>query len=79
MAFHIKNPQTDALARKVAKAKGTSLTAAVHQALEQEYSRATGRSAALEDALEIVRRFRQKGNRTRGAAADKAFIDSLYE
>ncbi|MER8779055.1 type II toxin-antitoxin system VapB family antitoxin [Mesorhizobium sp. M0092] len=30
MAFHIKNPETDALARRVAALKRTGLTEAVH-------------------------------------------------
>ncbi len=79
MAFHIKNPDTDALARKVARVKGLSLTEAVHQALEREYRRETGRSALMEDALDIVRRFQEKGDRSKGAPADRSFIDSLYE
>ena len=79
MAFHIKKPETDALARKVAKAKGVSLTAAVHQALEREYFRETGRSPFMEEALEQIGRFREKGDRGKGAPADKAYIDSLYE
>lgn len=32
MAFHIKNPETDALARRVAALKRTGLTEAVHAA-----------------------------------------------
>ena len=79
MAFHIKNPRTDELARKVAKAKGVSLTAAVHQALEHEYKRETGRSDFVERTMEAVRQFQEKGDRTKGLPADKAFIDSLYE
>lgn len=79
MAFHIKRTETDALARKVAKAKGTSLTTAVHQALEHEYQRETGRSAFMDDAVDLIRRFREKGDRAKGAPADKDFVDSLYE
>ena len=36
MAFHIKNPKTDALARKVAAIKKIGLTEEVHTALEHE-------------------------------------------
>ncbi|HMQ57813.1 MAG TPA: type II toxin-antitoxin system VapB family antitoxin [Rhizobiaceae bacterium] len=79
MAFHIKNPRTDELARKVAKAKGVSLTAAVHQALEHEYKRETGRSDFVERTMEIARRMREKGDPAKGLPADKEFIDSLYE
>lgn len=38
MAFHIKNPETDALARRVAALKRTGLTEAVHAALSMSLS-----------------------------------------
>lgn len=79
MAFHIKKPETDTLARKVATVKGTSLTQAVHEALEHELQRETGRSAFMEEALDLVRRFRARGDRSKGLPADREFIDSLYE
>ncbi|MBK8457789.1 MAG: type II toxin-antitoxin system VapB family antitoxin [Phyllobacteriaceae bacterium] len=79
MAFHIKNPETDALARKVARIKRTSLTAAVHQALQHEIERAGGQSGFVEEAMEMIRRFQEKGDRAKGLAADRDFIDSLYE
>lgn len=79
MAFHIKNPETDALARKVARIKRTTLTAAVHEALEHEIERAGGESDRLHKARELVRQFQELGDRSKGLPADKAFIDSLYE
>ena len=39
MAFHIKNAETDALARKVAALKKVGLTEAVHAALSHELER----------------------------------------
>ena len=36
MAFHIKNPETDALARRVAALQEIGLTEAVHTALAHE-------------------------------------------
>ena len=39
MAFHIKNPQTNALARRLAALKNTGLTEAVHTALAHELER----------------------------------------
>ena len=44
MAFHIKNPETDALARKVAALKKTGLTDAVHEALRNELAREQAKS-----------------------------------
>lgn len=79
MAFHIKNPETDALARKVAAAKGIGLTQAVHEALHNELERTEGEPSLLEKSLEFSRRLREKGRPELGKPADKAFIDSLYE
>jgi antitoxin VapB len=41
-AFHIKNPVTDALARKVPALKKIGLTEAVHMALAHELEREQG-------------------------------------
>jgi antitoxin VapB len=79
MAFHIKNPETDALARKVAAIKGIGLTQAVHQALNHELKRAVGETSLLEKSLEFSRRLSERGGRGQGKPADKMFIDSLYE
>ena len=78
MAFHIKNPQTDALARRVAALKRTGLTEAVHAALLNELARETGRPSLVEIGLAYGRALRARGG-GRGLPADKAFRDSLYE
>ena len=39
MAFHIKDPATDAAVRKLAAERGISLTAAVREAVENELKR----------------------------------------
>lgn len=79
MAFHIKNPETDALLRKVAKAKGVSLTAAIHEALEHELQREGGEEDFVHKALEFGRRLRKQGDPSKALPVDKEFIDSLYE
>ncbi|MBX3566719.1 MAG: type II toxin-antitoxin system VapB family antitoxin [Rhizobiaceae bacterium] len=79
MAFHIKNPQTDALARKVAAMRGVGLTEAVHQALERELECQQPGKDLVEIGLEFVRELRKRGDPERGLPADKAFRDSLYE
>jgi antitoxin VapB len=79
MAFHIKNPETDALARRVAKLKKTTLTAAVHEALKNELKREGGASNFMKEAKAIVHEFQKKGDRSKGLPIDKDFIDSLYE
>lgn len=79
MAFHIKNPETDALARKVAKLKKTTLTAAVHEALKNELKREGEPSEFVKKAMQIARELREKGDPSKGLPIDKEFIDSLYE
>ncbi|UGY11785.1 type II toxin-antitoxin system VapB family antitoxin (plasmid) [Bradyrhizobium septentrionale] len=81
MAFHIKNPETDALARKVAALKKIGLTEAVHAALahELEREREQGKPSLVDLGVQFCRDLRAKGNPAQGQPADKAFRDSLYE
>lgn len=79
MAFHIKNPETDALARKVAALKKIGLTEAVHVALAHELEREQGKPSLVEIGVRFCRELRAKGHPERGRPADKAFRDSLYE
>lgn len=79
MAFHIKNPETDALARKVAAAKGIGLTQAVHEALSNELEREQGKPDLVERTRAFAEALRARGRPDLGKPADKDFIDSLYE
>ena len=79
MAFHIKNPKTDALARRVAALKKIGLTEAVHAALVHELQRGEGKPSLVERGVQFLRELRATGNPATGRAADKAFRDSLYE
>jgi antitoxin VapB len=79
MAFHIKNAETDALARKVASIKKVGLTEAVHLALRHELEREQDRPSKVETLLKFARDFRASGDFEKGLPAGKDFIDSLYE
>lgn len=79
MAFHIRNPETDRLARKVASLKGTGLTEAVHTALENELARQQPEENLVGKVLQFVREVRQRSHPELGLPADKAWRDSLYE
>ncbi len=79
MAFHIKNPETDALARRVAALKKTGLTEAVHLALSNELAREQGKPSLVDLGIKFSRELRSKGKPGLGKPADKEFIDSLYE
>ncbi|MGD9920293.1 MAG: type II toxin-antitoxin system VapB family antitoxin [Pseudorhodoplanes sp.] len=62
MAFHIKNPETDALARKVTAMKRTGFTEAVHAALAREQ----GNPSLVEIGVQFCRDLRAKGNPATG-------------
>lgn len=79
MAFHIKNPETDALARRVAAVKNIGLTEAVHVALAHELEREAGKPSLVEIGVAFCRDLRKQGRPGSGLPADKAFRDSLYE
>jgi antitoxin VapB len=79
MAFHIKNPEIDALARKVAALRRTGLTEAVHTALVHELERERDVPQLVELGIDFARKLRADGNPAKGRPADKAFRDSLYE
>ncbi len=73
MAFHIKDPATDAAVRKLAAERGLSLTAAVREAVENELKRSERQFDERLDAL--VRELQQYP--PTGREADKAFYDEL--
>lgn len=77
MAFHIKNPETDRLARRVATLKKVGLTEAVHAALERELERVQAVPSEVELAVEFSRKLRARGHPRKGKPADKAFYDAL--
>lgn len=79
MAFHIKNPETDALARRVAALKKIGLTEAVHTALAHELEREQGRPSLVDLGVQFCRDLKATGSPQNGKPADKAFRDSLYE
>jgi len=79
MAFRIKNPETDALADKVAARKKKGLTEAVHAAHSHELERERAKPSLVDVGVKFVRDLRAKGRPELGNPADKAFRDSLYD
>jgi antitoxin VapB len=61
MAFHIKNPETDALARRVAALKKIGLTEAVHTALAHELEREQGKPVLGRPGRPVLSRFEGEG------------------
>ncbi len=73
MAFHIKDPATDAAVRELARRRGISLTAAVREAVEKELAR--DRRPLKERIAELAEDYRR--HPFTGLQADKAFFDEL--
>jgi antitoxin VapB len=76
MAFHITDRATDQAVRRLAKIKGTTLTAAIREAVEQEYKRTRERIPLIERLKPLQDEFAalvMPG----GLPADKAFFDAL--
>ena len=76
MAFHIRDPATDAAVRRLAKLKGKSLTDTVREAVEHEYRREC-RKLPLVERLKPIWEFVEKHSGPNGLPADKAFYDEL--
>ncbi|SKA08099.1 type II toxin-antitoxin system VapB family antitoxin [Consotaella salsifontis] len=68
MPFHIKNPETDALARKVAQIKKIGLTEAVHLALEHELERERAKPSLADVAAEFCRELKNRSSAGSGRA-----------
>ena len=76
MAINIKDPDTDAKARELARLTGEGLTEAVRVAIEQRLARESlrGRAGIAEHLLALAARF---GNRKRlfpGSADEAAYV-----
>ena len=76
MAFHIRDPETDALVRRLAKRKGIGITEAVREAAEKELEREEQKLSLWERTADI--RARIAAYPDTGLNADKAFYDELW-
>jgi antitoxin VapB len=76
MAFHVRDPATDAAVRRLARIKGRSLTATVREAVEREFAAIRGTPPLIERLHAIQADF-QAMKQSGGQAADKAFFDDL--
>jgi len=78
MAFHVRDPATDAAVRKLAKLKGKSLTATIREAVEREYQHECDRhKPPLRERLKRIQDRLAALAKPGGLPADKAFYDEL--
>ncbi len=76
MAFHIRDDQTDALARELAKKTGRGLTESVRIALEGELKRRDDDIERRKNAVDALLAEMDALPKT-GLKADKAFFDEI--
>jgi antitoxin VapB len=72
MPFHIKNPDTDALARKYAGLKKLGLTEAVHLALEEALLREAAKPSLPDVAAAFYRELKARSIAAKAAASETA-------
>ena len=75
MAFHIRDKETDALVRELARRKGTGLTEAVKLAVRRELDSDIPQEPLRERLRKIADAIAEYPST--GAKADKAFFDEL--
>ena len=78
MAFHIRDPSTDAAVRRLARMTGKTLTETIRDAVEREYA-AMRRAPPLLERLEPIQAAFEAMKCPTGRPADKAFFDDLWE
>jgi len=75
MAFHVRDPKTDALVRTLAQKRGVGITEAIRAAVSAELQR----EEAATPMIERIRALQEEvlSRPDTGLAADKAFFDWL--
>jgi antitoxin VapB len=76
MAFHVRDPETDALVRKLAQRKGVGLTAAIREAARNELEREESKLSLWERTADL--RAQVASWPDAGKKADKAFFDDMW-
>lgn len=77
MALHIRDPETDRLARELAELQGAGITEAVRSALEDKLLAERKKLPLMERIKDITDRIATYPST--GLEADKAFYDSLND
>ncbi len=76
MAFHVRDPSTDAAVRELANLLGLTLTEAIRQAVQHELKRLGQANKPLSLRIGAIQSRMEAFGRT-GLEADKAFYDEL--
>ena len=76
MAFHIRDPETDRLARELARLQGNGITGAVKSALEAKLVEEQRKVPLMERIKDITDEVAAAPKT--GLKADKAFFDDMW-
>jgi antitoxin VapB len=76
MAIHVRDPETDALVRELARRRGIGITEAIREAVDEALK--SKRQADLWQATEEIRE-KLKAYPETGEVVDKRFFDELWE
>ena len=76
MALHIRDPETDRLARELARLQGNGITGAVRSALEAKLAEERRKVPLMERIKDVTDRIASYPDT--GLKADKAFFDDLW-
>jgi antitoxin VapB len=76
MAFHIRDPETDRLARELAQIQGKGITGAVRSALEAKLAQERSKLPLMERIKDITDRIASYPDT--GEKADKAWFDEMW-
>jgi antitoxin VapB len=80
MAFHVKDPKTDALVRELARSRGIGITEAIREAVEKTLAddlALKGERTSLAESLKPLLDEMDRLPRT-GLRADKKFFDEMW-
>lgn len=78
MAFHIKDPATDAAVRRLARLKGKGLTETIREAVESELRRERAKIPLAARLRAIAEKAQGLADPKRARAMSKADIDALW-
>lgn len=78
MSLHVKDPEVEQMARRLATIQGIGLTEAVRRALRHELARQGAALSLVETGLAFVKFLHSKSGPHAGKPADKTHIDDLY-
>jgi antitoxin VapB len=81
MAFHVRDPKTDALVRELARSRGIGLTEAIREAVEKSLAEDAARQGGRPSLAESLKPLLDEMDRLprTGLRADKKFFDELWD